>query len=123
MLYSFLLILASLTFAAVGQYFLKIGANELGALGGEAAGRAFEVAWKAATNPWLVTGLTCYGLGAVTWIIVLTRVQLTWAYPMLALNQVLVLLVGLLFLGEHVSMLRWGGVLLIVTGVFMVSRS
>lgn len=123
MFHSFLLILASLTFAAVGQYFLKMGANQLGALGGEAAGRAFQVAWAAATNPWLVTGLTCYGLGAVTWIIVLTRVQLTWAYPMLALNQVLVLLVGALFLGEHVSMVRWGGVLLIVTGVFMVSRS
>lgn len=123
MFYSFLLILASLTLAAVGQYFLKMGANQLGALGGEAAGRAFQVAWMAATNPWLVTGLTCYGLGAVTWIIVLTRVQLTWAYPMLALNQVLVLLVGALFLHEQVSMLRWGGVLLIVTGVFLVSRS
>jgi drug/metabolite transporter (DMT)-like permease len=42
---------------------------------------------------------------------------------MLALNQVLVLLVGALFLHEHVSMLRWGGVLLVVTGVFLVSRS
>ncbi|MFN3429583.1 MAG: EamA family transporter [Candidatus Sericytochromatia bacterium] len=123
MLYSFLLILASLTFAAIGQYFLKIGANELGALGGSDAGRAFDVAWKAATNPWLVTGLTCYGLGAVTWIIVLTRVQLSWAYPMLALNQVLILLIGWGILKEPVNPLRWGGVLLIITGVVLVSRS
>ena len=123
MLQSVLLILASLTFAAVGQYFLKVGANQLGTLGAEAAGRAFQVALAAATNPWLITGLTCYALGAVTWIIVLTRVQLSWAYPMLALNQVLVLLVGAVFLHEHVSMLRWGGVLLIMTGVVLVSRS
>jgi multidrug transporter EmrE-like cation transporter len=118
-----LLILASLTFAAVGQYFLKLGAGQLGVIGAEAAGRAGQVAWAAATNPWLIEGLGCYGLGAVTWIIVLSRAQLSWAYPMLALNQVLVLLVGAFLFHEHVSMLRWGGVLLIVTGVFMVSRS
>lgn len=123
MLQSFLLILASLTFAAVGQYFLKMGANQLGTIGAEAAGRALQVAMAAATNLNLIVGLGFYGLGAVTWIIVLTRAQLSWAYPMLALNQVLVLLVGAVFLHEHVSMLRWSGVLLIIAGVVLVSRS
>jgi multidrug transporter EmrE-like cation transporter len=118
-----LLILASLSLAALGQYFLKLGANQLGAIGAEAAGRAAQVAFAAATNPMLIVGLGCYALGAVVWIIVLSRVQLSWAYPMLALNQVLVLLVGAVFFHEHVSMLRWGGVLLIITGVVMVSRS
>jgi uncharacterized membrane protein len=122
-LQSFLLILASLTFAAVGQFFLKTGANQLGTIGAEAAGRALQVAISAATNLNLIIGLGFYGLGAVTWIIVLTRAQLSWAYPMLALNQVLVLLVGALFLHEHVSMLRWSGVLLIIFGVVLVSRS
>ncbi|MOA62691.1 putative 4-amino-4-deoxy-L-arabinose-phosphoundecaprenol flippase subunit ArnE [compost metagenome] len=59
----------------------------------------------------------------MTWIIVLTRVQLSWAYPMLALNQVLILLIGWGLLKEPVSPLRWGGVLLIITGVVLVSRS
>ena len=54
---------------------------------------------------------------------VLTRVPLSWAYPILALNQVLILLVAATFLGETVSAMRWAGVFLIITGVFLVSRS
>ena len=123
MLQSFLLILISLTLAAVGQFVLKTGANQLGTLGVEAAGRAWQVAVQAILNPWILGGLFCYGLGAVVWIVVLTRVPLSWAYPMLALNQVLILLVAWLFLGEQVSAMRWAGVMLIISGVYLVSRS
>lgn len=123
MLQSFLLILSSIVLSVLGQYLLKTGATRLGHVGVESAGRASELAFAAATNPWLIGGLGCYALGAITWIMVLTRVPLSWAYPILALNQVLILLVAATFLGEHVSAMRWGGVLLIVTGVFLVSRS
>lgn len=123
MLQSFLLILTSILLSVLGQYSLKVGAGRLGEVGVEQAGRAAAIATAAATNPYLIAGLACYALGAVTWIMVLTRVPLSWAYPILALNQVLILLVAATFLGEHVSALRWGGVLLIITGVFLVSRS
>lgn len=120
---SFLLIFASILLSVCGQYVLKVGAKQLGQVGVEDAGRAATVAFAAATNPYLIGGLAFYGLGAITWIMVLTRVPLSWAYPILALNQVLILLVAALFLGEQVSAMRWGGVLLIITGVFLVSRS
>ena len=120
---SFLLIFASILLSVCGQYVLKVGAKQLGQVGVEDAGRAATVAFAAATNPYIIGGLAFYGLGAVTWIMVLTRVPLSWAYPILALNQVLILLVAATFLGEHVSAMRWGGVLLIITGVFLVSRS
>lgn len=123
MLQSLLFILASILFSVAGQFLLKSGANQLGALGAEAAGRAGQVFLSVATNPFILGGLACYGLGAATWILVLTRVPLSWAYPILALNQVLILLVAWLFLGEHVSAMRWAGVMLIITGVFFVSRS
>jgi multidrug transporter EmrE-like cation transporter len=123
MFQSIALIVSSIVLSVLGQYALKLGARQLGQVGVEDAGRAATLAWAAATNPYLIAGLACYGLGAVTWILVLTRVPLSWAYPMLALNQVLILFVAATFLGEHVSALRWGGVLLIITGVFMVSRS
>ncbi|MEB3198217.1 MAG: EamA family transporter [Candidatus Sericytochromatia bacterium] len=120
---SFALILTSILLSVAGQYVLKVGARQLGQVGVEDAGRATAIAWAAATNPYLIGGLAFYALGAVTWIMVLTRVPLSWAYPILALNQVLILLVAATFLGETVSLTRWGGVLLIITGVFLVSRS
>lgn len=123
MLQSFLLILASILISTLGQYLLKSGANQLGTVGVEAAHRGVEIAIKAITNVWILGGLGCYGLGAVAWIMVLTRVPLSWAYPMLALNQVLILLVAWLVLGEQVGAMRWAGVILIISGVFLVSRS
>ncbi len=120
---SFVLIVVSILLSTVGQFVLKTGAKQLGEVGVEAAGQAWQIGWMAATNPWIVAGLGCYGLGAVTWIMVLTRVPLSWAYPILALNQVLILAVAWLFLGEQVNALRWSGVLLIIAGVFLVSRS
>jgi drug/metabolite transporter (DMT)-like permease len=123
MLQSFLLILASIIASVAGQYVLKTGAGQLGTLGVEQAHNGLAIAFKAATNPWIIGGLGCYALGAVSWIVVLTRVPLSWAYPILALNQILILLVAWLFLGETVSAQRWCGALLVVAGVIMVSRS
>jgi multidrug transporter EmrE-like cation transporter len=123
MLQSFMLILVSIVASVFGQFVLKTGAKQLGTLGVEQAAQGLQIAWTAATNPWILGGLACYALGAVSWIMVLTRVPLSWAYPILAMNQILILLVAWLFLGEQVSMMRWSGALLIVAGVVLVSRS
>lgn len=123
MFQSFMLILVSILLSTLGQFVLKTGAKQLGSVGIEESGRAAAIAFSAATNPYIVGGLGCYALGAVTWIMVLTRAPLSWAYPILALNQVLILLVAWAFLGEDVNAMRWGGVLLIISGVFLVSRS
>jgi multidrug transporter EmrE-like cation transporter len=123
MLQSFLLILASIVASVLGQFVLKTGAKQLGTLGVEQANNGLHHAFVAATNPWILGGLACYGLGAVTWIMVLTRVPLSWAYPILALNQIFILLVAWMFLGEQVNAMRWGGALMVVAGVVIVSRS
>lgn len=123
MLQSLLLILASIIASVAGQYVLKVGANSLGKLGVEQAGNAAQVFINAATNPWIIGGLACYGVGATTWIVVLTRVPLSWAYPILAVNQILILLVAWLFLHEPVSAARWAGAMLVMAGVVLVSRS
>lgn len=115
-----MLILTSIALSVVGQFVLKKGATALGPIGGA---HVLSSAIAVATNPYIVGGLACYGLGAVTWIMVLSRVPLSFAYPMLALNQVLILLVAWLFLGETVGAMRWAGVALIIGGVFLVSRS
>ena len=123
MLQSFLLILFSIIASVIGQYVLKTGAKQLGTMGVEQAANGLQIAFTTATNPWILSGLACYALGAISWIMVLTRVPLSWAYPILALNQILILLVAWLFLGEQVNAMRWSGACLIVAGVVLVSRS
>ncbi len=120
---SILLVLASVLVGVCGQLAMKAGVAKLGPIGGAALANLPNLAFSVATSPMIVTGLACYGLGAAMWIIVLSRMDVSMAYPMLGLGYVFVLLTSWLFLGEAVSPLRWAGACIIVTGVLMVARS
>ena len=70
----------------------------------------------------LVTHLSA-ACGALAWILVLRRMDLSYAYPFLALNFVLIALVSRFFLGETVPPMRWVGILIICGGILLVARS
>jgi multidrug transporter EmrE-like cation transporter len=74
-------------------------------------------------SPLILSGLVLYGIGALAWIAVLARVNLSYAYPFLALNFVLIAVVARLFLGEAVPMMRWLGIGVICAGIFVVAQS
>jgi drug/metabolite transporter (DMT)-like permease len=73
--------------------------------------------------PLIILGLALYALGALAWIVVLSRLDLSYAYPFLALNFVLVALVSWLLLGESIPALRWLGIGCICIGILLVARS
>lgn len=123
MFYSIALILASVAVGVFGQLFFKAGVAKLGPIGGAALTQLPQLIASVATNPLIILGLACYGLGAVMWIVVLSRVDLSLAYPMLGLGYVFVLLISWLVFGEAVSAWRWVGTLMIVAGVVLVARS
>ncbi len=68
---------------------------------------------------WVAAGLL--GLGMLSWLAVLSRMEVSQAYPFLGLGYVLVLLVSRYRLGEHISLQRWAGVALIVGGIAVLS--
>ena len=75
-----------------------------------------------ATNWLVVGGFSLYGLGAIVWLRVLSEWDVSKAYPLVGLGFALTLLIGLA-LGEQVSWTRAAGVLLIVVGVMLISRT
>ena len=82
-----------------------------------------SVAVEVALSPWVMTGLTCYLVSVVLWLLVLSRVPVTFAYPWLSVGYVVTALAGHLFLGEKLIAARWAGILVICLGVYLVSRS
>jgi multidrug transporter EmrE-like cation transporter len=74
-------------------------------------------------NPGVWGGLILYGISAICWLWVLSRVQLSYAYPVLALSFPLVVGGSYLFFGESVSFIRWGGVGVIMLGVSLLART
>lgn len=74
-------------------------------------------------NPWVFTGLVCFGLSSVFWLVVLSRLQLSLVYPMVSVGYVIVALLSWYFFKENLSLVRWAGIAVIVLGVVLISRS
>ena len=70
---------------------------------------------------WL--GFILYGLSAVCWLWVLSRAQLSFAYPVLALSFPIVVALSAVLFGEFISPLRWAGVAVIVLGVSLLAKT
>jgi multidrug transporter EmrE-like cation transporter len=115
------LILLSIICGVAGQTVIKLGVSQPGAV--EATSGLFSLVGMIVRSPLVLLGLVLYGVGALAWIAVLARIDLSIAYPFLALNFILVTVSSQFFLGEHVPALRWLGVLVICGGIFLVARS
>lgn len=73
-------------------------------------------------NPVIIIGFACYAIASVLWIIILSRLDLSYAYPLYALMYAFVPIAAMFFLGEQVPVGRWAGIVLIVAGVVTVFR-
>ena len=116
-----LIILAGVLLNAVAQLLLKAGATAVGPIGGWGALRG--VAGTLALQPAVLGGLACYVVSVVVWIVALSRVDVSVAYPMLSVGYVVNALLAMWLFGEVVSLQRWAGIAVILIGVTIVARS
>lgn len=77
---------------------------------------------RALTNAWLWLALLCLGLGLLVWLLVLQRLEVSIAYPMLSLNFILITLTGRYLFNEKVDTRHWLGIALILIGVLLLGR-
>jgi undecaprenyl phosphate-alpha-L-ara4N flippase subunit ArnE len=117
------LILASVSMGVSGQLCLKAGMDQVGLLSASGIGTAAQTALRVLTTPLVFLGLAFYALGAVFWLLVLSKLDLSLAYPMLALTYILIPLAAQFILGEQVPALRWLGVGIIFFGVMVVAQT
>jgi multidrug transporter EmrE-like cation transporter len=106
----------------VAQIALKAGVGKLGVFNFNFA-NFFNFAGQMVINPFIILGFACYVVSAVVWLLVLSRVEVSVAYPMVSLGYVLNAFAAYYFFGENLSMLRVTGTLVILLGVFLVARS
>ena len=120
---SLVLILAAVVCGVLGQIALKLGMTQIGRIGAEAMSQPLQVAITTLSNPLVIGGLGFYAIGAAAWLTVLSRVPLSYAYPLLATTYAITPVVAWLTLNESVSLFGWAGILTICIGVILVSRS
>jgi multidrug transporter EmrE-like cation transporter len=118
-----LILFVSVSLAFGGQIMLKAAMNSVGHIGSEDLASPLSTAARAAREPRLWTGLLLFAVSALFWLVVLSRVPLSVAYPSVGMSYVFVVLFSRLWLHEEVPPLRWLGVVVIVTGIALVGIS
>ena len=120
---SLALLLVSVVFAIAGQLTLKAAMNEVGRIGRADVSTPVATALRVAKEPKLWIGLTLFGISALFWLVVLSRVPLSVAYPFVGLSYVMVVAFSRVVLNEHVPALRWLGVVIVAVGIAIIGLS
>ena len=117
------LALASISLSAVAQVLFKFGMSTPAVRGAIEAGGGIALLRAVALNPGIVGGLSLYGLGTLLWLAVLSRAELSQAYPFVGLSFVLTAVFGAVLFNDALTLMRIAGIALIVAGVVLVGRS
>ncbi|MEO6567097.1 MAG: SMR family transporter [Casimicrobiaceae bacterium] len=119
---AFAFLLTGVLLNAGAQLLLKAGTNVLGVIT-LTRENWFDTFWRMGTQGFFVAGVVCYMVSLVVWIMGLSRVPVSVAYPMLSLGYIINAVAAHYLFGETVSVTRWLGIGFIVLGVWLVARS
>jgi len=121
-LISFCIILTGVLLNAVAQLALKASVREMGAIGLNFSSSATAFL-RLASEPFLWVGLFCYGISVIVWILALSRVDVSIAYPMLSMGYVVNAFFAWQLFGEYMNPARMIGMGIVLLGVYVLARS
>ena len=116
------LILLGVLLNAGAQITLKQGMRGIGPFA-FSLDNVIPVGLKIILNPFVAMGLFCYVVSVVVWLMVLSRVDVSYAYPLLSVGYIVVAFAGRIFMEESFGPDRWAGVFIIALGVYFITRS
>jgi len=121
---TFGLLMTGVLLNAAAQLMLKAGAASVGVISLTAGASAlWRTGLQLSLHPGILGGLACYVLSVVVWIVALSRVDVSMAYPMLSVGYVVNALLAWWLFGEAVNAQRWAGIAIIIFGVVVIARS
>lgn len=122
MIVTILLAIVAILLLVAGQTCLKLGLNAVGGvqfLGGDLAASLA----KLFATPYILLGFAFYGVSAILWLDVLSKLDFSFAFPLVSMTYVFALLIGRFLFHETITWERIVGVLCICVGVLFIMRS
>jgi multidrug transporter EmrE-like cation transporter len=118
-----ILILINVLMTSLAQIVLKAGMSTEAVLGSIGGGIRLASVGTVFTSPYVILGLVMYFASAFIWLIVLSKVEVSLAYPFVGLGFIVTMVLGALVHGDAVGLMRVLGTLLVATGVVVLARS
>ena len=117
---SFVIIILVAATAATAHILLKIGMNQVGEVNVEALKTPGKLVGQLVTTPAILAAIPVCAISNVGWLVVLSRLNLSVAYPFLASLYIFLPILSMLFLSETLSAQHWAGIVVIGIGVGIV---
>jgi drug/metabolite transporter (DMT)-like permease len=119
MLKTLFLILMTVIINVTGQFMVKTGINRVGTV----SLLDFHAILRALSSVLVLAGFVVYFVSAIIWISILSKTELSWAFPILSLSYVITALLSPVLLHESFSAQRLIGTLVICLGVYLVYKT
>lgn len=116
------LIVAKDIIESFADLFFKNGTNATG-INNVMLVNLLEFSSRLISSPWLWLGILLYMVNFFLWITILSRIDLSVAFPIASLPYIIVPLLAIFFLHENVNLLRWVGIFIIIAGIVLISKT
>ena len=119
-MFSILIILLVTATAATAHILLKIGMNEVGEINSDSIKTPGILIKQLLSTPAILAAIPVYAVSNIGWLIVLSKLNLSVAYPFLASLYIFIPVLSMVFLSESLTLQHWTGIIVIVIGVGVV---
>ena len=116
------LVFACVACNTLAQISLKAGLREIGYIDFN-IGKIINTSFQLFKSPFILVGFISYALSLIFWIACLSRVEVSFVYPLTSLGYVFTALIGFMLFQEDLNSVRLLGILIIMLGVYVVSTS
>jgi len=122
-MFALTLVLICVFAGAAGQILWKHGMSNMEAINDIKDLIQVRTIFNIFTDKYIFLGLIFYVLALILWLGAMSTLDVSFMYPMLSLGYVVTAVFAFIFLGEHVSLIRWLGIALVVVGCFFITKS
>jgi multidrug transporter EmrE-like cation transporter len=117
-----LYLLLAISFGVVSQLIIKWKMSAFSFNDYETWQDKFALAFSMLLNPYIIISLILTLLAGVTWMIAMTKFEISYAYPFTLIGLVLVTIFSIVFFGESVNTYKLSGIVLIILGIVVISK-
>lgn len=122
-MFALILVLICIFAGAIGQICFKYGLGDIHKINGMEDLLKFKTIFEIITNKYIILGVFLYGSSFILWMAALSTLDVSFMYPLLSLGYVITAILAVIFLGENITIIRWIGIILIVTGCFFITNT
>ena len=121
MISNFIFIISSVLLNALAQILLKAGMKQFGNI--ELKNNIINTSVSIVLNPYIITGFISYGVSIILWLWVLSKVDVSLAYPFQALGYIVVTILAWLIFQEDITLTRIIALMFISIGLIILAFS